>query len=364
VVLHQSAWTGSVANQVLLAQDARLAMAGLLALNGPTPLDIRAGILYAPGLPLNVTGNSSTSPWQYVVAAGSYVSTKGNTDGPHVGTNDGVVLVSTTVPPGSNSRYDLVYVMQQDADATISPDASTVPLIGVVNGTPGASPAVPATPAGATVLATALVASSAAGGTSGAGVTINTAVSRYTTLRGAHIPVRNQAERDELTVRDGLQVYRLDLHLIETYNSALTVWFGGAWTVWTPVLTAVTTNPTLGTGGSTRGRYTMAGKGIKANGLITFGTAAATAGSGVYLISIPTGVFGPGYQFDDLVGYAEVKCAGLWTKCNLRYWDTTRVSLFYNTLAAQGAGTRVTNAAPGVFTNNDLIQLILDLEIA
>ena len=222
-MLHNSAWTGSVANAVMAAQDARLAMAGLLALNGPTPLDVRPGILYAHGSPLNVVGTSSTSPWQYSVSAGSYVATKGNTDGPHVGTNDGVVLVSTTNPPGSNSRYDLIYVMQQDADATISPDASTVPLIGVVNGTPGASPAVPATPAGATVLATALVASSASGGTSGAGVTINTGVSRYTTTRGNPIPVRSADERAELTAYEGATDYRLDTHMAEFYD-------GTAWT--------------------------------------------------------------------------------------------------------------------------------------
>jgi hypothetical protein len=223
MALHNSLHTGSAANPVLSAQDARLAQAGMLALNGPGPLDVRQGILYAPGLPLNVTGNSSTSPWQYIVAAGSYVASKGNLDGPHMGTNDAATLVTTIAPPGSNSRYDLIYVMQQDADATISPDGTTVPLIGVVNGTAGASPAVPALPAGAIALATALVLSSATGGTSGAGVTIDNTVSRYTSVRNAHIPVRNATERAEITVRDGLQVYRLDTHQVETYN-------GSAWT--------------------------------------------------------------------------------------------------------------------------------------
>lgn len=219
----QSLHTGSAAHAVLAAQDARLDLAGLLALNGPTPLDVRQGILYAPGSPLNVTGDSSTSPWRYTVAAGSAVMSKGNADGPHLMTNDGTVLVSTTVPPGSNSRYDLIYIVQQDIDATISPDGSTAAVIGVVNGTPGASPAVPALPAGAIALATALVASTAATGTSGAGVTISTLVSRYTTTRGNPIPVRNTTERAEITAYELAQVYRLDLHAIETHN-------GTAWT--------------------------------------------------------------------------------------------------------------------------------------
>lgn len=35
---------------------------------------------------------------------------------------------------------------------------------------------------------------------------------------------------------------------------------GGVFSAWTPALTAATTNPTLGTGGSTSGRYTQSGK--------------------------------------------------------------------------------------------------------
>jgi hypothetical protein len=218
MALHNGLHVGSAAHAVLSAQDARLALAGLLALNGPGPLDVRPGIMYAPGSPGLVTGDSSTGPWRYTVAAGTFVTTKGNLDGPHLMANDGNVLVSSIAPPGSNSRYDLIYVMQDDADATISPDGTTAPQVAVVNGVASATPGVPALPAGAIALATALVASTATTGTSGPGVTIDTTVSRYTTVRGAPIPVRNATERDEITVRDALQVYRLDLHMAETYN--------------------------------------------------------------------------------------------------------------------------------------------------
>ena len=222
MALHNSLHTGSAARPVLSAQDARLALAGLLALNGPGPLDVRPGIMYAPGNPGLVTGDTSTGPWRYTVAPGSFVTTKGNLDGPHLSTNDGNTLVPTIVPPGSNSRYDVIYAMQLDADATISPDGSTAPLLGVVNGAAAASPSIPAAPAGAVVLATALILSTAIGGTSGVGVTLNTLVSRFTTTRNDPIPVRNATERAEVTPYDGLQVYRLDTHVVEAYNG--TAW--------------------------------------------------------------------------------------------------------------------------------------------
>lgn len=56
---------------------------------------------------------------------------------------------------------------------------------------------------------------------------------------------------------------------------------------YTPVLTALTTNPTLGTGGSTTGRYYRIGKLVIGHFGVFFGTAGAAAGSGEYRVSIP-----------------------------------------------------------------------------
>ena len=61
---------------------------------------------------------------------------------------------------------------------------------------------------------------------------------------------------------------------------------GAAWVSWTPTLTAVTTNPTLGTASTATGKYTQINKLIVADFLIVFGTA-PTAGSGVYRVSLP-----------------------------------------------------------------------------
>lgn len=60
-----------------------------------------------------------------------------------------------------------------------------------------------------------------------------------------------------------------------------------AWTSWTPVLTAATTNPTLGSGSSQVGNYLQIGKFIIAAGRVAFGTSGVSAGSGRYSMSVP-----------------------------------------------------------------------------
>jgi hypothetical protein len=56
---------------------------------------------------------------------------------------------------------------------------------------------------------------------------------------------------------------------------------------YTPTLTAVTTNPTLGTGSSAVGWWQRNGHFITGETLFTFGTAGVAAGSGAYMISLP-----------------------------------------------------------------------------
>lgn len=203
------------------AVSARLAAAALWALQGPGPLDVRTGVVRAPGSPMLVTGTASTAPWTVIVAAGHVVGSKGSSNGPYYAANDGAYTVNLTVPPTSNSRIDVIYAMQQDPAAIVNADASVAAVIAAAPGTPGASPAVPAIPSGAVALAQVLIASTATAGTSGAGVTI-TDVRQFTVPRGAPIPVQSQTERDAITVFDGLTVDRLDVHRIETYNN--TTW--------------------------------------------------------------------------------------------------------------------------------------------
>lgn len=61
----------------------------------------------------------------------------------------------------------------------------------------------------------------------------------------------------------------------------------GAWTAYTPTLTASTTNPTLGTGSTASGAYCQIGKVVHYRARIIFGTSGVAAGSGFYYVSLP-----------------------------------------------------------------------------
>jgi hypothetical protein len=60
------------------------------------------------------------------------------------------------------------------------------------------------------------------------------------------------------------------------------------WTAYTPVLTATTTNPVLGTGGTIVGKWKRIGKTVLFRIEITFGSAGVNAGNGTYTITLPT----------------------------------------------------------------------------
>jgi hypothetical protein len=67
---------------------------------------------------------------------------------------------------------------------------------------------------------------------------------------------------------------------------------GDAWTGYTPVFSAATTNPNVGSTGSVVGEYIEAGKLIIGHIRITFAGAGVNVGSGVYSITVPVSVAG------------------------------------------------------------------------
>lgn len=183
--------------------QARLALAGLLAENASgTP---RTGLLQ-PSTPLVVTGTADMS---YNVAPINPVTNRAAAAGVYVYSTTGTTNVKTTAAPGANSRYDIIWTKQND---TQYGDSDTLAVVKVTQGTPSATPVKPSLPpeaSGAIILAEALIQSGATA-TNSSAVQI-TQVWRYTALRGAPIPVRSQAERDELTPFSGVSVLRLDL---------------------------------------------------------------------------------------------------------------------------------------------------------
>jgi hypothetical protein len=195
---------------VTSAAEARLDDAGLIAVQGATLLDARTGVMWGPGSTALVTDTADTAPMAYLVAPHHWITGRGvNTDGVYRGALETATRVPTGAAPASGSRIDVIYDKQGDANSTITPDGSTAPIYGVVQGNPTTgTPVKPSIPVGALELATATV-SAGATATNGAGVVIsNTA--RQTVARGGRIAVRTQAERDALAAFPGLEVYRLD----------------------------------------------------------------------------------------------------------------------------------------------------------
>lgn len=197
-------------------EDHKLAQAGLIVKD--TTGKIRAGLFYT-GTETIVSGKANMS---YDVAAFTAALTRGASSGAVLLANDGVVNVVTTAAPGSNSRYDVVYVWQREysLDGTDSE-----PVIGVVQGTAAASPSVPSLSAfpGAIELARILVPAGVTATNSG---TTITQTAKFTAAAGGVVHFRNSTDRDAET---GLAVGQLG-----EVSELLYVWGGSAWAAAAP----------------------------------------------------------------------------------------------------------------------------------
>lgn len=201
--------------------ETRKVLAGLFASTGG--IGARSGILYN-GTPFVLAGDAT---WAYSVPIFHAYVSRSAADGGTVYGNDSVALIGTTgigstvpIAPGAGlSRIDIAWTRHQTN--TENADTSSEPLFGVASGVAASSsPVAPTIPAGAFEIGRNTM-TSAATSTLSAGNTI-TQSALYTAVRGAPVPVRNQAERDALPLFDGQQADRLDLHVTERYNG--TAW--------------------------------------------------------------------------------------------------------------------------------------------
>ena len=130
-----------------------------------------------------------------------------------VNATGGLPSGAVTAADLTRPRVDIVWVRNDDpSEGDASPNPTVV--FGYTAGAPLASPVAPATPARCMVLATIQVPMS--GG--GSPTVIWTAP--YMVAAGAPTPVYSAADRDAKfpAPYDGLAVYRLDTHYVETYN--------------------------------------------------------------------------------------------------------------------------------------------------
>lgn len=63
--------------------------------------------------------------------------------------------------------------------------------------------------------------------------------------------------------------------------------FWRPWTTWTPTLTALATNPSLGSTGVALGKHCVIGGTVHAQGRFSFGGTGVSAGSGEYQVALP-----------------------------------------------------------------------------
>lgn len=200
--------------------DLRLAFATTFTVDdGSGGLGIRNGVFY-DGLGAAVIGTTDTGTMTYQIRACtlSYYLLGTAASGAVVTVIDAATKVNTTAAPGSNSRIDVIWVRQQAVAADGGGDAANLPLLGCTQGTPAASPSVPAIPTGALAIAQAVVLSS----TTQTSTCVITQVHNWTTSHGSPIPLRNSTEQATLTPFLGMEVYRLDLDAEQRYNG--TAW--------------------------------------------------------------------------------------------------------------------------------------------
>lgn len=118
-------------------------------------------------------------------------------------------------------------------------------------------------------------------------------------------------------------------------------------TLYTPALTALTTNPTLGSGSSASGGYFQFGSLIAFWAMINFGTSGTNAGSGQYRVSLPV----PASSFHSTrapLGNIACRCAGQ-DYVGVMKWTTGTTG----NLQAGDSRVPMTHAVPGAWTAND-----------
>jgi hypothetical protein len=135
----------------------------------------------------------------------------------------------------------------------------------------------------------------------------------------------------------------------------------GAWTAYTPVLTATTTNPTLGTSSIAAGLYVKMGKIVVVNFRIIFGSSGVDAGSGEYRISVPFNMLNVGNLLPSGVVWLYDVSAGVSKMAGAFRATATPSSTF---LIRGEAVLSVGNATPWTWAAGDTIAGTLTYEEA
>jgi len=137
-----------------------------------------------------------------------------------------------------------------------------------------------------------------------------------------------------------------------------------AWTDYTPVLTAVTTNPTIGTGGYQLGRYMKIGRMVIGKTKVQFGSAGSNAGSGIYSISMPpVAARSPATGEAGMVGQGYCFSASAFVPILVLQATTSTFGLYYSA-TFNGATTQVAHNLPFAWSASQSIDIHFFYEAA
>lgn len=179
----------------------------------------RGGVTAPIGTNL-VTGTATMN-----VSVGSFAAVAVRDGGVILLANDGPVNVLIDAAPVSNSRWDLICARQDDASSTVTtPDADNLAKLYVVKGTAGATPAVPALPAGSVEIGRVLVTT---GDTNTNAMTV-AQTNTYTAGAGGSVPFRSLAALQAWTTARSGQRANIFADPATVKNGDY-VWSGGAW---------------------------------------------------------------------------------------------------------------------------------------
>lgn len=150
-----------------------------------------------------------------------------------------------------------------------------------------------------------------------------------------------------------------DFALIAASGETTGLKWGPVAASWTPALTAVSSNPTLGSGAVTQGNYIRIGDLVIAWGVITFGTSGEAAGSGNYRISLPVTMRASSNADAEVVGHGIIfdSSAPATRGVTYRYVSQTTAGIFI----VDGSAT-VANNSPWTWAASDSIRFALMYE--
>lgn len=348
-------WLMDGATALVDAEEARLGNSAVWE-TGASAVKVTSGVVPAVATPLRVH-QTVTASANLLVEAGQAViqGTTSATQGGYTATLDAQLTVTYlgTYPADAQPRKDIIIARINDKAYAGSTASFTIE---VVKGTASGSPVDPALPASCIPLARINLAASA---TTVADAVIDDLRSYVSAVGG--LTVCTSATRPA-NVYDGFAVYETDKDRVSIYNgSSWQTVSQGARDTYTPVLTASTTNPTLGSGAIQTGAWSASGCEIKGRAGFYFGSSGAAAGSGVYRISLPTPaktfgvnvVIGAGWVYDNSANQFFTITASL--------FDANTAQLNYSGVAGSGS---VGAAIPMAFANLDQIHFEFGYEKA